>query len=80
MLDAITDIQFVIITLATKGAQHVLVPSLPNLGLVPRVTALEAVAPGISAFATALTVFFNIILHTMLTATFDTGVTSIVVE
>lgn len=48
------------------GAQTVLVPNLPDLGLVPRVTSLEALSPGISALATRLASQFNAALASAL--------------
>lgn len=64
--DAIAAIRNVIEAFKAAGAQTVLVPNLPNLGVVPRITQFEAVAPGISATATALSRQYNAALATML--------------
>ncbi|MHB8913593.1 MAG: SGNH/GDSL hydrolase family protein [Minisyncoccota bacterium] len=45
--------------LQASGAKNVLVPNVPNLGLLPEVTSMEASMPGITAYATALTQQFN---------------------
>ncbi len=48
------------------GARTVLVPNLPDEGLLPTVTALAPVVPGISALATAVTEQYNAALEAAL--------------
>ena len=48
------------------GARTVLVPNLPDEGLLPTVTALEPVVPGISVLATEVTAAYNAALATAL--------------
>ena len=48
------------------GARTVLVPNLPDEGLIPALTALEPLVPGISALATEVTVAYNAALATAL--------------
>lgn len=54
--------------LANAGARKLLVPNVPNLGLIPEVTALEGTFPGISALATFLATQFNDALSAALDA------------
>lgn len=56
---AANDILTVIANLVAAGAQDLLVPNVPNLGLVPRITAIDAIYPGSSALATLLAQQFN---------------------
>lgn len=50
------------------GAQTVLVPNLPDIGLLPVVTSLEPVVPGVSAQVTRLTAGYNAALAAALGA------------
>jgi outer membrane lipase/esterase len=54
------------------GARTVLVPNLPDLGVVPSITQLESTVPGISALAASLTAQFNAALSTALDG--ETGI------
>lgn len=54
-----SDLLSVIGTLVTAGAQDLLIPKVPNLGLVPEVLALEQLFPGAQALATQLSQLFN---------------------
>ncbi len=45
--------------LAEAGARKLLVPNVPNIGVIPEVTSQEDVFPGLSALATSLSVAFN---------------------
>lgn len=66
--NAVAGIRSVIEAFKAAGAETVLVPNLPDLGVVPRITQLEASNPGISALATALTRQYNLALDNMLSA------------
>jgi phospholipase/lecithinase/hemolysin len=69
--NAVAAIRQVIETFKAAGAETVLVPNLPDLGVVPRITQLESGAPGISAKATQLTQAFNAALEDMLSSEAD---------
>ena len=53
---AVGDFVAVVMSLVGAGAQHLLIPNVPNLGLVPEVVALGAGAQGL---ATQLTLLYN---------------------
>ena len=63
---AVAGVISVVDAFKAAGVETVLVPNLPDLGVIPRVTELEAVSPGISATATRLTAQFNAVLQTAL--------------
>ena len=64
--NAVAGIRNVIEAFKVAGALTVLVPNLPDLGVVPRITELERFVPGISKTATALTRRYNLALDNML--------------
>lgn len=64
--NAVAGIINVVDAFKAAGAQTVLVPNLPDIGVTPMVTALESAAPGISALATRLVSQFNAALATAL--------------
>lgn len=70
--NAIGDLHGILTDLIAAGAQTILVPNVPNLGLTPQVAGF---GPGAVAFATALTLNFNAALEPMLNS--FTGVTII---
>jgi phospholipase/lecithinase/hemolysin len=70
--NAVAGIINVVDAFKAAGAKTVLVPNLPDLGVVPKVTSLEPVDPGISAYVTLLTMEFNTALAAALDA--QTGV------
>ena len=70
--NAVTGITGVVDAFRAAGAETILVPNLPDLGRVPRIAALEPVAPGISALTTGLVIQFNAALDTALAR--ETGV------
>lgn len=69
---AVAGVVGVVDAFKAAGAKTVLVPNLPDLGLVPRITGLEAAVPGVSALATRLTTAFNTALGAALDR--ETGV------
>jgi phospholipase/lecithinase/hemolysin len=60
---AVTNLVGLVVTLQTFGAQHILVPGMPDLGLTP---ALLAGGPAAAAQATAVTTAFNTTLASSL--------------
>jgi hypothetical protein len=66
--NAVAGIINVVDAFKAAGARTVLVPNLPDLGVVPKVTSLEPIDPGISAYVTLLTTEFNAALATALDA------------
>jgi outer membrane lipase/esterase len=68
---AVQGIKNVITAFETAGARTVLVPNMPNLGVVPSVTRFGPVVAGL---ATALSQQFNAALGAMLTAITDTNI------
>ena len=63
MANAVEGIRNVVLAFKAVGAQTVLVPNIPNLGVVPSITRF---GPGVSAFATLLSNQFNAALDAML--------------
>lgn len=57
--DAVVSLFDAITALASAGATRFLVPNVPNVGLIPEVTALDGVFPGIAALAAFLSASFN---------------------
>jgi len=70
---AITNIVTAIGDLVAAGAQHFLLPNLPDLGLTPRSIAADLIAPGSAAGATALSAIFNAQYNIALDGTFGAG-------
>lgn len=71
--NAVSNLSTIALSLEAMGAQHILVPNMPDLGLTPRVLAL---GPGASAGATAASDAFNALLAASLPAgvtMFDTA-------
>ena len=66
--NTVAGIRNVIEAFKAAGALTALVPNLPDLGVVPAITQLEGLVPGISATATALTRQYNAALDNMLNA------------
>jgi outer membrane lipase/esterase len=63
---SVQDLKTILDELRAKGARDFLVPNAPNLGVVPRITELERIKPGISALATLLSEQFDSDLAAML--------------
>lgn len=59
LLQSANDLLAVISDLVGAGAEELLIPNVPNLGLVPDVQALLPVFPGAQALATELSQVFN---------------------
>lgn len=55
--NAIADLRAVLETLAAAGAEHIVVPNTPDLGLIPMVTSFGS--PLLNGFATAVSAEFN---------------------
>lgn len=68
LLQSANDLLTVINDLVGAGAVELLIPNVPNLGLVPEVQALLPVFPGAQALATGLTQAYNDIVDAGLTA------------
>lgn len=71
MTTAVNGIKNVIDTFLNAGAQTILVPSVPDLGLIPAITARDPLFPGapprlVSQTATAVTLQFNSLVDAML--------------
>ena len=65
LTDAVTTIADNIIALASQGARNFLVPNVPNIGLVPAITAL---GPDAANLATQLSFSFNLALENTLSS------------
>jgi outer membrane lipase/esterase len=59
----VNGIRDVILAFRSVGARHILVPNVPNLGVVPSVTRL---GPAVAALATNLSIAYNVALAAML--------------
>jgi phospholipase/lecithinase/hemolysin len=60
--EAVVNIVRIVLTLRLLGAEHIVVVNLPDLGLTPRVRAIDASVPGTAATVTYLSVTFNTLL------------------
>ncbi len=70
---AITNMLTAIGTLVAAGAQHFVLPNLPDLGLTPLKLAEDLITPGASAGASGLMFAFNTSYYNALDATFGAG-------
>ncbi len=70
---AITNLLTAIGTLVAAGAQHFILPNLPDLGLTPKSLAADLISPGAAAGATALSGAFNFNYYNALDANFGAG-------
>lgn len=71
---AITALKASIQSLHDAGATQILVPNIPDLGIVPEITEQEATAPGITALASGYSTDFNNALDSMLDELIAAGV------